>query len=121
MATIDLTVIPERRKRAVQRVRERNIIIPTFAQMKDPTLIPDKIKNELKSIGLWDVNPRNLFRITWKNEPVESGGGFGKVNYMELPSSLTGVPAASLSWLGNGSRPARIKWAQRLAAWCRVW
>ncbi|GAB4470636.1 MAG: pyridoxal-phosphate dependent enzyme [Anaerolineales bacterium] len=101
MATIDLTVIPERRKRAVQRVRERNIIIPTFAQMKDPNLIPDKIKNELKSIGLWDLNPRNLFRITWKNEPVESGGGFGKVNYMELPSSLTGVPARIIVLVGK--------------------
>ncbi len=101
MATIDLTVIPERRKRAVQRVRERNIIIPTFAQMKDPTLIPDKIKAELASIGLWDLNPRNLFRITWKNEPVESGGGFGKVNYMELPSSLTGVPARIIVLVGK--------------------
>lgn len=101
MAKIDLTVIPERRKRAVQRVRERNIIIPTFAQMKDPNLIPEKIKNELKSIGLWDLNPRNLFRITWKNEPVESGGGFGKVNYMELPSSLTGVPARIIVLVGK--------------------
>jgi len=101
MATIDLTVIPERRKRSVQRVRERNIIIPTFAQMKDPNLIPEKIKNELKSIGLWDLNPRNLFRITWKNEPVDHGGGFGKVNYMELPSSLTGVPARIIVLVGK--------------------
>lgn len=101
MAKIDLTVIPERRKRAVQRVRERNIIIPTFAQMKDPNLIPDKIKSELKSIGLWDLNPRNLFRITWKNEPVDSGGGFGKVNYIEMPSSLTGVPARIIVLVGK--------------------
>jgi cysteine synthase len=90
---IDLTVIHDRRQRAIQRVRERNIIIPTFAQMKDPTLIPDKIKDELKSIGLWDLNPRNLFRITWKNEPIPRGGGFGGVNYLELPTSLTGTPA----------------------------
>ncbi|MCS6907036.1 MAG: pyridoxal-5-phosphate-dependent protein subunit beta, partial [Anaerolineales bacterium] len=101
MAKIDLTVIPERRKRAVQRVRERNIIIPTFAQMKDPSLIPEKIKNELKEIGLWDLNPRNLFRITWKNEPVEKGGGFGKVNFIELPSSLTGVPARIIALVGK--------------------
>ena len=31
---IDLTVDKDRRQRAIQRVRERNIIIPTFAQMK---------------------------------------------------------------------------------------
>ena len=50
MATIDLTVIPERRERAIQRVKERNIIIPTFAQMKNPNLIPNHIKEELKNI-----------------------------------------------------------------------
>ena len=37
MATIDLTIYPDRLERTVQQVRERNIIIPTFAQMKDPT------------------------------------------------------------------------------------
>jgi cysteine synthase len=98
---IDLTVIHDRRQRAIQRVRERNIIIPTFAQMKDPTLIPDKIKDELKSIGLWDLNPRNLFRITWKNEPIPRGGGFGGVNYLELPTSLTGTPARIIVLVGK--------------------
>ncbi len=81
MTTIDLSVIKDRRKRAVQRARERNIIIPTYAQMKDPTKIPAKVRAELKGVGLWDVAPRNLFRITWHNEPKESGGGFGGVNY----------------------------------------
>jgi cysteine synthase A len=85
MAKIDLTIQKDRRQRAIRRVRERNIIIPTFAQMKNPQLIPNKIKEELRNVGLWDVNPRNLFRITWKNEPVSKGGGFGKVNFMELP------------------------------------
>jgi cysteine synthase len=27
----------------------------------------------LKGVGLWDLDPRNLFRITWKNEPVARG------------------------------------------------
>ena len=40
MAKIDLTVIEERQKRAVKQVKERNIVIPTFAQMKKPELIP---------------------------------------------------------------------------------
>ena len=101
MAKIDLTVRKDRRARAIQRARERNIIIPTFAQMKDPSLIPASIKEELKSIGLWDLHPRNLFRITWKNEPVPSGGGFGGVNYMELPKSLTGVDARIIVLVGK--------------------
>ena len=88
---IDLTVHQEQLERTVQRARERNIIVPTFAQMKDPSLIPDTVREKLGEVGLWDVNSLNLFRITWKNEPVAAGGGFGGVNYVELPQALTGV------------------------------
>ncbi len=101
MSKIDLTMYPERLKNTVKRARERNIIIPTFAQMKNPDLIPEKVKEELKSIGLWELNPRNLFRITWKNEPKEKGGGFNGVNYMELPKSLTGVDARIIVLVGK--------------------
>ncbi len=51
MTTIDLTVHKDRRKRAIQRAREKNIIIPTYAQMKDPAKIPAKVKEELAKIG----------------------------------------------------------------------
>ncbi len=98
---IDLTIHEEQLKRTVQRARERNIIIPTFEQMKNPDLIPDWIKEELKHIGLWDVHPRNLFRITWKNEPVPYGGGFDGVNYLEIPQQLTGVPTRIIQLIGK--------------------
>ncbi|MGD0876572.1 MAG: pyridoxal-phosphate dependent enzyme [Anaerolineales bacterium] len=101
MTTIDLSVIKDRRKRAIQRAREKNIIIPTYAQMKDPSKVPAKVKQELAKTGLWDVAPRNLFRITWHNEPKDSGGGFGGVNTLELPSSLTGVPARIVVLVGK--------------------
>ena len=101
MTTIDLTVYPDRLERTFQRVRERNIIIPTFAQMKDPGLVPPRIWEELKNVGLWDLSPLNLFRITWKNEPKLSGGGFHGVNYIELPSSLTGTPARVIALVGK--------------------
>ncbi len=101
MTKIDLTVLEDRLQRAVKRARERDIIIPTFAQQKDPSLVPDSIKKELKGIGLWDITPRNLYRITWKNEPVPSGGGYDGVNYLELPSSLTGVDARIIVLVGK--------------------
>ncbi len=85
----------------INQCRERNILIPTYKQMKNPELVPDKIKQELSEIGLWDVNPRNLFRITWKNEPVSSGGGFGNVNYLEVPTEITGVKARIFILLGK--------------------
>ena len=86
---------------AVERYRKHGIILPTFAQQKNPELIPDKIKNELKNIGLWDFNPLNLFRITWKNEAKEYGGLFGKPNYIELPKEITGVDARIVLLVGK--------------------
>jgi len=107
MTQIDLTIYPERLERTIKRVRERNIIIPTFEQMRDPGLVPDKIKDELENIGLWDLHPRNLFRITWHNEPKTSGGLFGGLNYIEFPESLTGTPARIVAlvgkWMPTGS------------------
>jgi len=101
MTNIDLTVNKESLDRTVERMRKQNIILPTFAQMKNPELIPGKIKDELRNIGLWDVHPRNLFRITWHNQPVEKGGGFGHANYLELPSSLTGTKARVIGLVGK--------------------
>ena len=98
---IDLTVVEEQLERTVQRCRERNILIPTFEEMKHPERIPESIRRELKNIGLWDVHPRNLYRITWKNEPVPFGGGFGGVNYLEIPRELTGVRARILALVGK--------------------
>jgi cysteine synthase A len=98
---IDLTIDKSRRARAVERARQRNIIIPTFAQMKDPTRIPARIREDLARIGLWDVHPRNLFRITWHNQAQETGGGFSGVNALELPPSFTGVPARIIVLVGK--------------------
>jgi cysteine synthase len=101
MAKIDLTVFEDRLERSVERARERNIVIPTFAQQKDPSLVPTRVKEQLGNVGLWDLDPRNLFRITWKNQPVARGGGYGGVNYIELPSSLTGTEARVIALVGK--------------------
>jgi cysteine synthase len=59
------------------------------------------MKERLRDIGLWDIHPYNLFRITWKNEPVDFGGGFGDVNYMEVPSEISGVDARIIALVGK--------------------
>ena len=100
---IDLTINEKVLENARTRARERNIIIPTFEQQKNPkTLVPQKIQQELSEIGLWDVNPLNLFRISWKNEPIERGGGYQDLaNYIELPPALTGVEARIIALVGK--------------------
>jgi len=98
---IDLSVNEAQRKKNIQRCREKGIILPTYAQMRDPTKIPAAVKKELAAIGLWDVHPRNLFRINWHNEPVEHGGGFGGVNFVELPRAITGTKARIVGIAGK--------------------
>ena len=98
---INLTIEQETLQRSVKRAKAQNIVIPTFEQMKNPDLIPDSIKGTLTNTGLWDLTPENLFRITWKNEPVPHGGGFNSVNFIEFPSSLTGTEARIIALVGK--------------------
>jgi len=99
MSKIIKKLYPDVIKKTAARCKERGIVIPTFAQMSDPNLIPDSIKANLSRIGLWDANPLNLFRITWKND-VKSGL-FGGVNYVEIPSAITGVGARIIGLIGK--------------------
>ena len=85
--------------RTVQRAKERNIILPTFAQQKDPKKIPAKIVDKLKKIDDQAVDPLNLFRITWKNDPKT--GGFGEGNWVEFPKEITGVDARIVGLMGR--------------------
>ena len=82
---------------AVDRCREMGVILPTFKQQANPTLVPETIVEKLKKHSIWDRHPLNLFRITWKNQqvadPQTQGSGFGDVNFVELPSELTGTKA----------------------------
>jgi cysteine synthase len=98
---IDLSIHPEALERTVRRARERNIIIPTFREQRDPGKIPAALAERLKKVGLWDIDPLNLFRITWHNEPAPKGGGFGPVNALEFPPALTGVEARIIALVGK--------------------
>ena len=60
---INLKKKPQIIRKNAERCREKGIVLPTFAEMKDPSLIPQDIKDRLRNVGLWDVNPLNLYRI----------------------------------------------------------
>ena len=99
---IDLTVNREALERNIQKARENKVVLPTYENMKHPETVPEKMKERLKSVGLWDVDPANLFRITWKNQPTQTGGLYQAVpNYIELPPALTGVPARIVALVGK--------------------
>ncbi|WP_457552176.1 pyridoxal-phosphate dependent enzyme [Desulfobacula sp.] len=90
---MDLTINAKTLEKNVAFCREKNIILPTFAMMKDPDKIPAAVKDQLKHIGLWDLNSANLFRISWRNEQKDFGGLFNGANHFVLPPELTGCRA----------------------------
>lgn len=98
---INLNMHADVRAKNIQRCREKGIVLPTFKEMVDPSQTPEKIKQALSTMGLWDVHSENLFRINWKNEGVEKGGGFGKVNWVEVPKTLTGTKARIFALAGK--------------------
>ena len=86
-------------KRTAELCRKRKIVIPTFAQMKDPSLVPAKIQKGMEQVALKDINPLNLFRINWHNDPKT--GLYGGVNHLELPEAITGIKARVIGIVGK--------------------
>ena len=58
-------------ERTVRRFREARITLPTFAQLADPTRIPEPIRRALADIDPGVPHPLNLFRVHWYNEGRE--------------------------------------------------
>jgi cysteine synthase A len=86
--------------RSVARFHEQGIVLPTFAQLADPTLIPEPVLTALKGVGPDEPHPLNLFRVHWYNGP----GREDRVpvpEHVVLPQELTGVPAPIVVALGD--------------------
>ena len=95
------------RERAIERCRERGVLIPTFEQMRRPDGLSPAILSALESVDMQAVEPINLFRITWHNRPGNQAGsgadgaGFGAVNTLEIPPQLSGVSARIVGLVGR--------------------
>lgn len=59
---------------------------PTYAEMKDPLLLPDAVRTASNAARAQEMDPLNLFNINWKL----TGEGVDK---LVLPKALTGVDA----------------------------
>ena len=98
---IDLTIHSETLENNIDYCRAKNITLPTFSMMKNPAEIPQVIKEQLRTTGLWDLHSANLYRISWHNEPQDHGGLFGGVNHIVLPPQLTGCRATIIMLTGR--------------------
>jgi len=99
MARLNAATKEEVRRRAIGRCCEKRILIPTFAEQRDPKRIDPAVVAALRGVDMQAAHPLNLFRITWHNDPRT--GQFGEVNALEFPSELTGVPARIIGLVGK--------------------
>jgi cysteine synthase len=58
---------------------------PTFAEMRDPALVPSKLREGAHAARLRPLDPLNLWNLSWKAN--------GAVPFTVLPEALTGVRA----------------------------
>lgn len=93
-------VDPAVRAQTVKHFKERGIVLPTYAQLADPSLIPDEIIERLAEIDPDEPHPLNLFRVHWFND-ADRRGRTDVPAHMVLPPELTGVKAPIIVALGN--------------------
>jgi cysteine synthase len=58
---------------------------PTFAEMRDPGLLPDELRERARAARQRPLDPLNLYNLSWKAD--------GSVPHTILPEALTGVRA----------------------------
>jgi cysteine synthase len=83
---------------ALKRFREERIVLPTFSELADPTLIASELDpGDADADG---PDPRNLFRVHWYNR---TGGGrlLSVPEHVVFPTALTGVEAPIVALVGN--------------------
>jgi cysteine synthase len=101
----DIRLLPEIvdekiRRRAVERLRELRVTLPTLTELANPETIPQR--QQVATSGVQPDEPlaANLWRVHWFNDEARSG----RVNvpgYLVLPEALTGVRAKIVVALGD--------------------
>ena len=88
------------RARAVALLKEKGVRLPTFAELAEPGLTPQAVRDALSKIGADDAHPLNLHRVHWCNDLKRTGQVSTPV-HIELPQALTGVRARIVVALGD--------------------
>ncbi|MFT3855588.1 MAG: hypothetical protein QM733_23095 [Ilumatobacteraceae bacterium] len=78
------------------RFRERGIVLPTFAELAEPSKIAPALVGDADRHG---PNVRNLWRLHWYNDL--NGGRVDVPEHVVLPKALTGVDSPILVVFGD--------------------
>ena len=82
------------------RLRAAGVLLPTFAQLADPTTIPAPVRERLPAVDPDAPDPLNLFRAHWFNAPDRRSVADVPAHVV-LPASLTGIDAPIVVLLGD--------------------
>jgi cysteine synthase len=89
---VDVSALGE----SIARCAKNNVVLPTFAQLADPSTIPTDIA---RGVDKNAPDARNLFRVHWFNNL--NGERVGVPDHIVLPSSLTGVASPIVVMFGD--------------------
>ena len=101
----ELSLVPEItdkkvRQRAVKRLRELNVTLPTLTELADPSRISAAQQAILAGVGPDEPVAANLWRVHWFNDEARTGR-VDVPGYLVLPEALTGVKAKIVVALGD--------------------
>jgi cysteine synthase len=85
---------------SVRRFADAGIVLPTFAELADPAVIPAAIGERLAGVSADEPDPLNLFRVHWHNS-LDGGPVQAIPDHLVLPRELTGVDAPVVVLLGD--------------------
>lgn len=81
---------------SVRRFSERGIVLPTFAQLADPSTVDEGLVGDADPQG---ADPRNLWRVHWYNDLA--GNRVSVPNHVVLTKELTGVESPIIVVFGD--------------------
>ena len=81
---------------SVRRFAERGIVLPTFAQLADPSTVDEGLVGDADPQG---ADPRNLWRVHWYNDLA--GNRVAVPNHVVLTKELTGVESPIIVVFGD--------------------
>ncbi len=87
-------------ERAVKRFREAGIVMPTFAELAEPTRISPQVRALVADVEPDEPHPLNLFRVHWYNG-ADRRSQVSVPEHLVLPKALTGVDAQIVVALGD--------------------
>ena len=87
-------------ERTAARLGQAGVVLPTIAQLKDPSTIPAAVRAGLADVDPDGAHALNLFRVHWFNG-ADRKHLVSVPDYVELPPELTGVKARIVLALGN--------------------